>query len=239
LALAQLAAESQLPRHTVLGHAEAGVAAFRKAMTKPEQLAVYVEVVRIARWLEMERKEAAATREVLKLVGAVVVEGREEHRRLLSQAAARAHGTDASRMEGAMGYGVGVPVSAVIARRKETTDGNHGIAELVERICTVLGVDLLALGDPHKEYEASRPREDHGEPHFGWPDLQVEVIKEAITTAESLPGELRLPQHADFDRPTQRRTPLPLRVARSAPVPEPGEPSPAVQALRAGHLNAA
>ncbi|CAK9780718.1 unnamed protein product [Cutaneotrichosporon oleaginosum] len=190
LALAQLAAESQLARHTLLGHAEAGIASFRKAMAKPEQLAVYVEVVRIARWLDMERKEAAATREVLKLVGAIVVEGREQHRRLLSQAAARAHGTDFSRMEGAMGYGMGVPVSAVVARRKEASAGNPGITELIERICAVLGIDILAFGNAHRDDQVSKQGDTADEPHFGWPDLQVEVIKEAITIAESLPDQL-------------------------------------------------
>lgn len=160
-------------------------------MTKPEQLSVYVEVVRLARWLEMERKEAAATREVLKLVGAVVVEGRDEHRRLLSQATVRAHGGDpaVSRVDGAMGYGMGVPISAVSVRRKETSDGNNGISELIERMCVVLGVDLLPLGDPNGKYEAARPGDDRSEPHFGWPDLQVEIIKEAITISEALPGE--------------------------------------------------
>lgn len=192
LALAQLAKQSQMPRHSILGHAETAVGAFRRAMTKPEQLAVYVEVVRLARWLEMERKEASATREVLKLVGAVVVEGREEHKRLLAQAA-RAQGDGTSKMESALGYGLGVPVAVqqvMVARRKESSDGNLGIAELIDRICAVLGVDLLALNDPTKEYEPFRPSQDDvGEPHFGWPDLQVEVIKEAITIAEALPGE--------------------------------------------------
>ncbi|BEJ13843.1 hypothetical protein CspHIS471_0310170 [Cutaneotrichosporon sp. HIS471] len=190
LALAQLASESQLTRHSILGHAEAGVASFRKAMTKPEQLSVFVEVVRIARWLEMGRKEAAVTRQVLKLVAAIVVEGREEHRRLLSQTIARAQGADSSRIDGAAVYGLGVTIPAVVARRKDTADGNCGIAELVERVCAVLGVDVLSFGDPRKEYEVSRPREYQDEPHFGWPDLQVEVIKEAITIAESLPDQL-------------------------------------------------
>ncbi|GMK53639.1 hypothetical protein CspeluHIS016_0102250 [Cutaneotrichosporon spelunceum] len=190
LALSQLASESQLTRHSILGHAEAGVASFRKAMTKPEQLAVYVEVVRIARWLDIKRKEALATREVLKLIGAIIVEGREEYHRLFSQAAARAQGTDSSGTEGATVYGLGTQVPNAVARRKETTDGNFGIVELVERICAVLGVDLLSLGDPNKGYEASKPMQDQGEPHFGWPDLQVEVIKEAITIAESLPDPL-------------------------------------------------
>lgn len=185
LALAQLASQSKVTRHSILGHAEAAVAPFRQAMTKAEQLSIYVEVVRLARWLEMERKEAAATREVVKLVGAVVVEGREEHRHLLSHAAGQTYGGDTS--SAALNYGTGVP-SAVVARRKETTHGNNSISELIERMCAILGVDLLALGEPNEEYQVAQPSDGLKEPHFGWPELQVEVIKEAITISEALPG---------------------------------------------------
>jgi hypothetical protein len=52
-----------------------------RAMTKPEQLALHVEVAWLARWLDLPRKEACVTREVVKRIAVMVVEAREESRR--------------------------------------------------------------------------------------------------------------------------------------------------------------
>lgn len=199
IVLGQLALSSQLSRSTILGHAEAALAPFRLAMTKAEQLAVHVEVVWLARWLEMERKEARVTREIIKLVSSVVVEGREEHTRWMSRVNS--------------GLGLGVPIGrsdpqvmshSVAFRRKEVTEGNAGVMDLIQRVCAALGVEILPLGVDAVTVPGIQGSNELNEPRFGWADLQVETLKEAIAVAENLPGELlRLFASADTTQTTQ------------------------------------
>lgn len=176
LNLADLAARSEISRRTIFGHAQVATGPFRKAMTAADQLAVFVEVVWIARWLELERKEASATREIVKLLAMAVVEGRDEHRDQQSGSSAVSP-TDLSSSQSSQ---------AVTVRRKESTDGNAGVMALIERVCTVFGIDLLSFTDKPPEPIMQNTKELRPA-HFGWPELQVEIMKEAIAVSEALP----------------------------------------------------
>jgi hypothetical protein len=171
--LNQLAIQSQLSRGTVLGHAEAALGPFHRAMTKAEQLSVLVEVAWLARWLEMERKEAAATRQVVKLLADVLTEGREESQRLTSKA------------ESAVATTFGSAIEGVSIRRREMTEGNIGVMALIERVCEVFSIKLVDLNtEQTSKVQANKPAD---EPRFGWPEMQVAILKEAIAVAEALP----------------------------------------------------
>lgn len=175
LNLVDLASRSEISRQTIFGHAQVAIGPFRRAMTAADQLAVFVEVVWIARWLELERKEASATREIVKLLAMAVVEGREEHR---------------DQQTGAVMSPTEMPGSsvnqAVTIRRKESTDGNAGVMALIERVCAVFGIDLLSFTDEQTEPVLQAAKELRPT-HFGWPELQVEIMKEAIAVSEALP----------------------------------------------------
>lgn len=186
-ALAQLAASSQLQRHAILGHGEAALGSFRLAMTKAEQVAVLVEIVHIARWLELERKEAAATRELVKVLASVIVEGRDESKRLLAQFARSERQTVSGEIDSESGSSNVIAAQQAIAiRRRESTDGNAGIIDLVQRVCAVLGIDLLSFSSGHEPHVVRANEDD--DYHFGWPDLQVGAIKDATAIAEALQG---------------------------------------------------
>jgi hypothetical protein len=145
-------------------------------MTKAEQLSILVEVVWIARWLEMERKEAAATRQVAKLLANVLAEGREESQRLVSKTDSAISTTFGSANEG------------VAIRRREMSEGNTGVMELLERVCTTFGIKLVDF-EGEMSPTVTQAAKDVTEARFGWPEMQVEVMKEAIAVAEALPGE--------------------------------------------------
>jgi hypothetical protein len=80
-------------------------------------------------------------------------------------------------------------------------EGNQSILKLLVCACKVLGVDLEAVGlsktadntpsDVEGEDSERKDLEDlttvAKEP-FGWPELQVGVVREAIAVAEALPG---------------------------------------------------
>lgn len=159
-------------------------------MTKAEQAAVFVEIVRLARWLDMERKEASATLELVKLLASLIVDGRDENKRCASQAArlgeeAEAAGLATAQPGGSDSFAL---QQAVAVRRRETTDGNAGIISLLERACAVLGVDLLSLDTSTDPHPSSVQVNDDDDFCFGWPDLQVEAVKEATSIAEALQG---------------------------------------------------
>jgi len=171
--LQQLAIQSQLSRSSVLGHAEAALGPYRRALTKAEQLAVHVEVVWLARWLEMERKEAAATRQVVKLLANVLAEGREETQRVTRAGSAN------STTFGSASQGVAI-------RRREMTEGNLGVMELIERVCSAFGIKLVDF-EGEKNPTVTQAAKEVDEARFGWPEMQVAVMKEAIAVAEALP----------------------------------------------------
>lgn len=184
-ALALLSSRSQLTRYSVLGHAEQARAPHYRAMTKIEQLNLHVEVTWLARWLDLPRKEAYFSREVVKRVGIMIVEGREEIGRLVGEkSAARLSKSKevALAEEASVGLGLDMAVAspqAVAVRRKESTEGNFGVMALFERASSIMGLDLLpSASSMDQSLRAQR---------FGWPELQVGMMKEGIAVAEALP----------------------------------------------------
>jgi len=200
--LQTLAASSQISRRSVIGHAEGALGPWHKALNPVEQVALHVEAVWLARWLGLERKEGRYSREVVKRLGAMVVDGREENRRLgigTSQKGskpavptAEATLSEAGGNELQVGLGLGMPANApnqqIAIRRKESVEGNAGIISLFERACEIAGIRLMHL--QHETVDEGWRSEK--EQRFGWPELQVEMMKEGIAVAEALPGMSQL-----------------------------------------------
>jgi hypothetical protein len=83
----------------------------------------------------------------------------------------------------------------VAVRETERSDGNRSVAALVRYICKVHGVDLdlVKLVDPGStQSDSQTTTEDDGglEEPFGWPEIQVGIVREALAVAEALPGML-------------------------------------------------
>jgi hypothetical protein len=214
--LALLSARAGLTRSSIYTNAEAALGPHHRGMTKPEQLAVHVELIWLARYLDLPRHEAVVSREAARKVAGMVAEGREETRRLAKMGAngagvgmgqkgqqtRAADGVDAS-----VGLGLGMAVAGakagegarhgqagVVVQRKESTDGNIAIVQLLERALTILGVDLLPpfpvppttastvrqADDLDIESSASRKNT------FGWPELRVDALQSAISVVEAM-----------------------------------------------------
>lgn len=202
--LSLLSSRSGLTRHSVFAHTAGALGPHHRAMTKPEQLAVHVEAIWLARWLDLPRHEAGITREVVKRIGVMIVEGREEtRRRLASGFSHQTHGAhhsmdaDADAAAASVGLGLGMTVGSahsVAVRRRESTEGNDAVIRLFERACTIMGVNLLPLPEPHSASTStsatSSTEPEVRPPRFGWPELQVEMIKEGIAVAEALPDPM-------------------------------------------------
>ncbi|WVQ72946.1 hypothetical protein IAR50_002508 [Cryptococcus sp. DSM 104548] len=191
-----LSAQSQISRESIFAHAETALAPYHKAMTKLERLAVNEEAVWLARWLGLERKEAGVTREVVRLLAGVVVENRQEMNSRTLAPSPRTSMVPNGEEPASLGLGLGIPVKsqAVAVRRKESTEGNLGIVALFERAAGIMGINLLPSSPssalPHRSIIGVQDADDeeHLKRRFGWPELQVEMIKEGIAVMESLPS---------------------------------------------------
>jgi hypothetical protein len=171
-----------------------------RALTKIEQLQIHVEAVWLARYLELPRREAGWSREVVKRLAALVVEGRYEGRRSTNVPPSKMQQQQALGRKGledaSVGLGLGMAVSAalqaVAVRKKESTEGNAGVVNLLERILDIMGVDLLPTQRDAISIFSTAPPVPIAGPRYGWPELQVESMKEAIAICESLPDHIAL-----------------------------------------------
>jgi len=178
--LSVLGQRSQIQRHEVYSHIQSALAPHHHALTKAERISLLVEAVWMARWLNLPRKEASVTRLLVKRLAMVIVEARDESRKAANMGHGGRQAKEAELTVG-LGLGMAVPTPRVAVRRKESTEGNTSIVELLEKLLSAVGVDLLSFG-----IDTSPPQGPQGR-HYGWPELQVEIMKEAITISESLP----------------------------------------------------
>jgi hypothetical protein len=70
----------------------------------------------------------------------------------------------------------------VAAKQADTEEGTGAIIAIISRILDVLGIDTRVQQDEpgYKQTPGFR---------YGWPELQVELVREAVTAAENLPGK--------------------------------------------------
>lgn len=165
-----------------------------------ERIAILEAMSSLYGCLGYRRKEAYLLREVLGCIMDLMVCGREED--------------GLSRMSnpatGGLGiYGLSFSVSdmgwnGVGVRVRESVEGNESILHLLKYICKVFGIDLEAVnlvGRPpgtkssdFEEFEKATLT-NVGE-QYGWPELQVGVIREAVAVAEALPDFFAVSQIA-------------------------------------------
>jgi trafficking protein particle complex subunit 9 len=167
-----------------------------------ERIVVLESMAGIYACLGYKRKEAYILREILGCVMDLLVCGREEVETTSSDVVHDNAGL------GIQGAGVGEPRFGVPdnvgIRLSENTNGNESILKLLKYISKVVGVNLETVSFVDDDTSNigshnSKPRssteiewEDEktgalGDP-YGWPELQVGVIREAVAVAEALPG---------------------------------------------------
>lgn len=143
-------------------------------------------------YIGFRRKEAYIFREVLSVVMDMLVTSREDMAHVLTN--------------GNVGLGIkGVPTTSgsspklppasagtVSVRQTLREEGNDSILRLVRHVCEMYGVDLDVVGvtKPGEDPIAVEGSDDSAEPsdHYGWPELQIGVVREAVAIAEALPG---------------------------------------------------
>ncbi|KAI0273777.1 TRAPP II complex [Gloeopeniophorella convolvens] len=148
-----------------------------------ERLIILQNIAYLYSSLGYHRKEAYILREVVGCVMDMVVCGREENSPILSSAIT------------VNGKAPNEP-GAVAVKGGESSIGNESVLRLVKHICSIHGVNLTAVGlvdsanqVPKAEVTALQDVDEDDVPHepYGWPELQIGIVREALAVAESLP----------------------------------------------------
>ncbi|KAJ7774579.1 TRAPP II complex [Mycena maculata] len=168
-----------------------------------ERISILENTASLYACLGYRRKEAYILREVLGCILDLIVCGREEDgfSRLSSVPLPPGLGIQGLNSSSSSQRGnVGV-------RFSENMDGNESVLKLLKYVCKVLGINLDAVrlldnsgeGPPDEQSVAASIEDDIGtefiEP-YGWPELQVGVVREAVAVAEALPDFLAVAQFA-------------------------------------------
>ncbi|KAG1756741.1 TRAPP II complex [Suillus paluster] len=168
-----------------------------------ERLTILQSMASIYSCLGYRRKEAFILREVISCIMDLIVCGREENDLLrksdIGSANIGSHSENGDEVNMAGKGAVGM-------RQNEILEGNQSILKLLICSCKVLGVDLEAVGvakaadgistevgrgdSNSSSMEDLEGLVDAAKESFGWPELQVGVIREAIAVAEALPDPL-------------------------------------------------
>lgn len=170
-----------------------------------ERIAILQTVAGMFGTLGYQRKEAYILRELLGSIMDLIVCGREEN------SGARAN---------AAGLGIrGAPVATstttpgtVGVRENPRVEGNESLLRIIKHICRVHGVDIESVklvdrsilgtasnGDSANDADDEDLSDSATDP-FGWPELQIGIIREAIAVAEALPGRCTLNHvHTEYD----------------------------------------
>lgn len=189
--LMKLSTMSRVARVSVSTIAMRAHGPWLRALPVDVQLQVLVTLVGVHRLLGLERREAVLAREVVAVVVAMIADTRIFGNRLDAPIFGNAAGRDnlASQLVGdsveARNAGLGLisaSTGTVTTMTKETGEGNQAVLHLVQRILDVFGLDLSNMTGDGQPIEVPI--------RYGWAELQVAMLREAIAAAETLPGEL-------------------------------------------------
>ena len=147
-----------------------------------ERIAVLETVAYLYSSLGYHRKEAYILREVVGCLMDLVVCAREEDGR--------------SYLPGTVVNGKESGDSGAIAVKGiERSTGNESLLKLVKYVCEVHGIDLevVSFVNPSTEEDEGGVPQDVNtdevqEEPYGWHELQIGIIREALAVAEALPG---------------------------------------------------
>lgn len=172
-----------------------------RCLPEDVQLDILVELANLQRILGLDRREMIFDRElsgsgvtaIMKArTGQAQTEAVTKRRRnsdasILSQESTASTELDDRSMLSARNIGVPPHTSSssggfIASKRPDSEEGTDAIIYLLHRTLDILGLDLDLLYDTPGTITPPNSS-------YGWPELQVEVVRDAVTAVEALPGE--------------------------------------------------
>jgi hypothetical protein len=140
------------------------------------RLEALVSLAGISRLIALQRREAFFLREVVGTVMTMIGQRRLADNQAEETLDSATHDApDGLSPDQLAAVSQALSHGKIAIRRKESSEGNNALLNIVERVCDVFG---LHAGDSSPSGVAA----------YGWPELQVEVVKEAVQMTELLPG---------------------------------------------------
>lgn len=179
-----------------------------------DRVRVLVQLATLYACLGFRRKEVYILREVLATVVDLVVCAREEGgsgagagRRSMAVSSGMADGgggwsgmnrpewTSSLGHQDEDGQSERPHTGDIGVRMAEATEGNESILRIVKYVCEIYGISMARV-----QVDGQEAGDDTGEdeeldleiPKFGWREVQIGVVREAVQIAEALPGQYRL-----------------------------------------------
>ncbi|CAE6523362.1 unnamed protein product [Rhizoctonia solani] len=160
--------------------------------------------------LGFRRKEVYILRELLACIVDLIICAREETGAIVSTGRmSMVSDANENRATGWPGVGANQPgeisesTGEIGVRIAETTEGNESILRIAKYICEIYGVDVsrvqIGLEDVSTGAGDGGGADDEIElesPRFGWREVQVGVVREAVQIAEALPDHRAVAQLA-------------------------------------------
>ncbi|GAA5969112.1 hypothetical protein JCM3765_002183 [Sporobolomyces pararoseus] len=195
--LASLAPSNTVPRSSIALWISSAYSPHLATLSLPIRLRITSEVANLFGRIGYRRKEAFVLRELAALCAEGVAGRSIEVFPVGSSAGVGGSGINGvpSPILEADGATTSRAKPASIVRTTTTTVGNDSIIRLSERVCTAFGIQVApraaAGGKKGKRMSVMQGRAleitENGTGSFGWPQLQVGVLKDSIAIAETLP----------------------------------------------------
>ncbi|CAE6339014.1 unnamed protein product [Rhizoctonia solani] len=168
-----------------------------------DRLRALTQLATLYACLGFRRKEVYILRELLACIVDLVICAREETGTKVSTGRmSMIADTNESRGGGWPGPGanqtgeISENTGEIGVRIAETTEGNESILRIVKYICEIYGIDVSRvevgtdIADTGKDGGGVDDDIELDSPRFGWREVQVGVVREAVQIAEALPGML-------------------------------------------------
>lgn len=192
--LLTLDAESKVNRAHIAGVLSQAHGAFLVHLRPNDRIRVLTTLASTFSLLGYRRKEVYILRELLSVLMDMIVCGREETARTSAVTSPVSGGGAVSPVANGRPHsqlnGVGSPVQVGV-RAHESTAGNASLLAIARQVCDIYGVplDTVSIVDDVTTVQASTGPDVARPDHFGWPELQVGSVKEALAIAQALPGQ--------------------------------------------------
>lgn len=193
-----LSPANPVPRSTIATWLSAAYSPHLATLALPIRLHLTGQVASLFGRIGYARKEAFVLRELAALCAeGVAKKGSEVQTTVESvtsgslSAVGEEEGPRSDSASAAASASAPPPAAASIVRTTSDSAGNDSIIKVAEKVCQTFGVDTVPRNHSSKRARQKAVVQSWNTEceHFGWPALQIGVLKDSISIAEALPGE--------------------------------------------------
>ncbi|CAE6440674.1 unnamed protein product [Rhizoctonia solani] len=206
--LLRMATITQISRAQIANVAGQAHGPWLQHLQPRDRIRVLTQLATLYACLGFRRKEVYILRELLACIIDLIICAREEAGANVSGRMSMISDANESRATGWPGAGIhqtgeiSESTGEIGVRIAETTEGNESILRIVKYVCEIYGIDVSRVQVGSEEVGAGKDGggvDDEIEldaPRFGWREVQIGAVREAVQIAEALPDHRAVAQLA-------------------------------------------